>query len=201
VSQGALIPPAGASHTVALFGSGNPPAEIIVLAEEVGRRIAEQGWVLKNGGYGGTMAAAARGARGAGGRVIGVTCGAFGRTGPNPYLSEAVETEDLLERLRRLIDGADAFGVFAGGTGTLTELLLTWEMMVKGLLEPRVICLIGPGWERWWAYVQGEAELASHAALLSRAPDATEAVRVLGPEMQRTGGRSSSSAATERVND
>jgi uncharacterized protein (TIGR00730 family) len=168
-------------HTVALFGSSSPSPEVQHLAQQVGHAIARQGWVLRNGGYGGTMAAAARGARAAGGTVIGVTCGAFGRPAPNPFLSEAVETADLLERLRKLIDGADAFGAFPGGTGTLTEVLLTWEMMVKGLLAPRTLCLIGPGWERWWTFLQEEPEFAGHLGFLSRASDAEETIVRLAP--------------------
>ncbi len=63
-----------AKKVVAVFGAnrvsrGEP---LYDLAEETGRQIAGAGWVVLNGGYGGTMEAAARGARENGGHVIGV---------------------------------------------------------------------------------------------------------------------------------
>lgn len=172
-------------YTVTLFGSGEGAPEAWEFAEELGRRIAERGWILKNGGYGGTMAAAARGARSAGGCVIGVTCTAFRRSGPNTYLSEALETRDLFARLAALIEGSDAFGAFQGGTGTLTEVFLTWELMVKGLLEARPLCLLGPEWDPWWRFVEGDPALSRRMDLLTRARDADEAVRILGPAPAR----------------
>ena len=42
-------------------------------AHEVGRLLAEAGYVVCTGGYQGTMAAASQGAFGAGGSVVGVT--------------------------------------------------------------------------------------------------------------------------------
>jgi uncharacterized protein (TIGR00725 family) len=167
-------------YTVTLYGSGEGAPEAWEFAEELGRRIAQHGWLLKNGGYGGTMAAAARGARSAGGRVVGVTCTAFGRSGPNTYLSEALETRDLFARLAALIEGSDAFGAFQGGTGTLTEVFLTWELMVKGLLAARPLCLLGPEWDPWWRFVEGDPALRRRMDLLTRATGADEAVRILG---------------------
>jgi uncharacterized protein (TIGR00725 family) len=168
-------------YTVTLFGSGEENPEELSLAEEVGRDIGRHGWVLRNGGYGGTMAAAARGARAVGGRVVGVTCGAFGRSGPNAYLSEALETQDLFGRLAGLIQGADAFGAFIGGTGTLTEVFLTWELMAKRLLDPRPLCLIGPRWDGWWELWSQEPALAGRLSLLTRARDSREAIAGLAP--------------------
>ena len=46
--------------------------EGLELAEEVGRGIAESGCILVNGGMGGTMERAAKGAKSAGGTTIGI---------------------------------------------------------------------------------------------------------------------------------
>jgi uncharacterized protein (TIGR00730 family) len=170
----------GRAFVVAVYGSGDPSPEVLTLARELGRGIAERGWVLKNGGYGGTMAAAARAAREAGGRVVGVTCRAFGRAGPNDYCNETLDTADLFERLRRLIEETDAFIALPGGTGTLTEVLLTWELMVKGLLPPRPLCLVGAAWQPWRELMAADAALVRHGHLLSWVAGAAEACASVG---------------------
>ena len=78
------------------------------MAEETGRLIAESGWVLMNGGYDGSMEASARGARNAGGRVIGVTCEIFSSS-PNEYVEEVIATSDLWQRIREMVERSDAF--------------------------------------------------------------------------------------------
>ncbi|RMF84369.1 MAG: LOG family protein [Planctomycetota bacterium] len=135
--------------TISVFGSARPkPGEPeYETAMALGRAIAEQGWTLCNGGYGGTMEAAARGAVDAGGHTIGVTCAALRRPGANRYIRETVRTRDLLERLRTLIERGDGYVVLPGGTGTLAELALVWEMRNKQLFKPmRTIVLLGDYW-------------------------------------------------------
>lgn len=134
---------------ITIYGDGTcaPGTEAYGRARALGLALAGAGWTICNGGYGGTMEAAARGAREAGGRVIGVTCRAFGRSGPNAYVDEVRETADLLERLRVLIDLGAAYVVLPGGTGTGTELLLTWELMRKGLLARRPLLVWTPAWD------------------------------------------------------
>lgn len=134
---------------VTVFGSANaaPLDESYQTALELGRKIAELGLTLCNGGYGGTMAAAARGAVEAGGHTIGVTCTRFGRSGPNPFIRQEIPTFGLLERLNALIQLGRAYVVLPGGTGTLTELAVVWESLNKGLLRrERPLILLG----RWW---------------------------------------------------
>ncbi len=169
----------GSNITVTVYGSGEPPPDVLRLAEQLGRGIALRGWTLRNGGYGGTMAAAAKAAWEAGGRVVGVTCRAFARPGANAYVSETLETADLFERLARLIEGADAFVALAGGTGTLTEVFLTWELMAKGLVEPRPLCLLGRAWEPWWRAFQADPELMGRLRFLARAAGADEVLSLL----------------------
>ena len=168
------------ARVVTLYGSGDPPQDVFAFAEELGEGIARRGWILRNGGYGGTMEAAARGASRAGGRVVGITCGALGRHSHNRYLSEAFDTANLFERLSCLTEDADAFGAFQGGTGTLTEVFLTWELMVKGLLPRRPLCLLGAGWDPWWELMEREPLLRPRLPLLSRAGTVHEALRCLG---------------------
>ncbi len=136
-------------NIVTVFGSGdvNPLEELYQTAYELGRTIAQLGLTLCNGGYGGTMEASARGAVEAGGHTIGVTCTAFGRGGPNPYVRQEIPTFDLFQRLQTLIRLGRAYVVLAGGTGTLVEFALAWELLNKGLLRGgRPLILLGDSW-------------------------------------------------------
>ena len=105
--------------------------DVFESAVEVGRLLASKGFTIANGGYGGTMLAAAKGARQAGGEVIGVTCSAFGRSRANEYLTQEIPTDSLEERLRTLVALGSAYFVLPGGTGTLLELADVWELKNK----------------------------------------------------------------------
>ena len=135
---------------VSVFGTGRAKAgdENYKLAEQLGRLLAEAGFAIANGGYGGTMEAAAKGAREAGGEVIGVTCLAFGRGAANKYISREIVTKSLNERLDKLIELGGAYVVMAGGTGTLLELAMVWELKNKGFLEGwKPVILLGEYWK------------------------------------------------------
>jgi uncharacterized protein (TIGR00725 family) len=134
--------------TVGVFGSGDPcEGELEYrVACDVGRRLAELGYVVVNGGYGGTMEASARGAKDAGGEVIGVTCSVW-RSPPNRFLSREIRTASLSERMEVLItEGANGYVCLPGATGTLAELAYVWEYLCKGLLPPRPLVCFGSFW-------------------------------------------------------
>jgi uncharacterized protein (TIGR00730 family) len=135
---------------VSIFGTGrgqlSEPA--CVRAEQVGRALAQAGFAIANGGYRGTMQAAAKGAAEAGGTVIGVTCRAFKNSAANEFVTREVVTDSLKERLHNLIKAGRAYIVLPGGTGTLLELASVWELKNKGFLDPgRPIILMGRFWQ------------------------------------------------------
>lgn len=106
------------------------------------------GYTVRNGGYGGTMEASARGTKDAGGTVVGVTCKVFDRSGPNAYNDRVDTADDLYQRLAKLIEGADACVVLPGGSGTLVELAMVWELVAKRVISSRPIILYGRFWEQ-----------------------------------------------------
>ena len=59
--------------TITIFGTGRAKSgdAAYELAFELGKRLAEAGFTIANGGYGGTMLAAAKGADEVGGKSIG----------------------------------------------------------------------------------------------------------------------------------
>ncbi len=115
-------------------------------AFELGKALAETGFMICNGGYGGIMEASAKGAKSVGGKTIGVIVDTFSRT-PNNYIDEAIIKNNLLERLQKLIELGDAYIVLKGGTGTLAELAIAWEFMNKGLMEEKPIIILNNFWE------------------------------------------------------
>ncbi|MHC4665301.1 MAG: LOG family protein [Planctomycetota bacterium] len=135
---------------VTIFGTGraNSGDSAYTLAYETGRLLAQADFVIANGGYGGAMLAAAKGAAEAGGQVVGVTCSAFKASRANEYISREVVTGSLEERLDKLIELGRGYVVLPGGTGTLLELAKVWELKNKGFLEEgKPIILAGVFWE------------------------------------------------------
>ncbi len=125
--------------TVTIFGSSLPGEDSTAYAEarHLGRLLAERGLVVCNGGYAGLMEASSRGAREAGGHTVGVTCSIW-PSPPNRWVAEEVRTSSFSERIMTLIERGAAYIVLPGGTGTLAELALAWEMMNKSTLSKTV---------------------------------------------------------------
>jgi len=139
---------------VSVFGSSSPPpgSPEYERARAAGRRLAEAGFAVQTGGYGGVMAAACRGAVEAGGRAIGVTCARLEAWEPgrrtNPWVLEEVRYDDLRDRLLHLVERAAGVLVLPGGVGTLAELALAWNLALVGEAPPRPIVAAGPAWRR-----------------------------------------------------
>ncbi len=137
---------------VAVFGSSTMRESDPFWApvEQLGAGLAKAGLSVMSGGYNGAMAAVSRGAREAGGHVVGVTVEMFEKRGPaNEWVHERVHTSDIYERLRHLVTHADAFVAVNGSVGTLTELFLTW-MLLSVSARPRApFVLMGPHWRAW----------------------------------------------------
>ncbi len=156
--------------TVTVFGSALPAAgsKIYRDAQRLGRLLAEAGYAVCNGGYGGLMEASARGAREAGGHTIGVTCVIWPRAA-NAYVVEEIRTQSFTERLMTLIERGDAYITLPGGTGTLAELALVWEMMNKGSLAKTVggrkpVLALAPYWQPVMDCLRQEANLTPAGA-------------------------------------
>ncbi len=112
--------------------SGAVDAAFLRAAEALGRGIAERGWTLVFGGSDmGSMAALARGAKAAGGRVVGVIPASWSRAA-FAGADEMIAAADLAERKAEMIARGDAFVVLPGGFGTLDE---AFEAIALRLLQ------------------------------------------------------------------
>jgi len=115
-------------------------------ARRVGSLLAEAGFTICTGGYLGVMEAASRGAREAGGRVLGIVMNQF-KSEPNRYLTDKVASAHFYERLQNLITRSVGFIALRGGMGTVTEISLVWNKMQTRVLEPRPLVLLGSSWK------------------------------------------------------
>jgi len=134
---------------VTVFGSsiskeGDKEFEI---AFGLGKRLGEAGISICSGGYQGIMNAVSKGASNYNIEIIGVLVDLFGAK-PSEYLTKIIVCNSLFERLEKLIYTGNAYIVLAGGTGTMVELSLIWEMMNKNLIPEKPIACIGEMWNK-----------------------------------------------------
>ena len=114
-----------------------------LIAEELGRRIAERGCELVwGGGRYGLMGAVSKGAREAGGRTIGVILQEF--IDKNVHCegaNEMASVNDMRVRKRGLAERGDAFVALPGGLGTLEEILEILSFKQLGFHDRPVVFL------------------------------------------------------------
>ena len=79
---------------ITIFGGSKCGHDTIEYREalELGRKLAEAGFTICTGGYLGVMEAASRGAREAGGRVMGIVMNQF-KAEPNRFLTDKVASD------------------------------------------------------------------------------------------------------------
>lgn len=167
---------------ISVFGSSSPQpdSDLYTEARQLGTYLAEAGFVVATGGYGGTMAAVSQGAAESGGRVIGVTSGhmeAWRPMPPNEWVGEEVRMSSQRERLMHLVMNNDGMIALPGGIGTLSEVALAWSLMQTGEMKTRPLVLLGPIWrETIRVYSQAEFIRPRDLDLLYLATSAETAV-------------------------
>jgi len=138
---------------VAYFGFADaaPNDPLYKEAFEVAKYLTAKGFVAINGGGPGTMRAVSEGAKAAGGTAIGVTfypkdiTNFEGRDTGNPFDIE-IKTKNYLERTLKLLDLGDAYVVFRGGTGTISEFGMSWGLARLYFGHHKPLVLYGEFW-------------------------------------------------------
>jgi uncharacterized protein (TIGR00725 family) len=132
---------------VAVIGDGFCSADTALLAEEVGRLLAQRGATVVCGGLGGVMEAACRGAKSEGGLTIGILPGTS-RRDANPYVDIPIVTGMREGRNVIVVSSAQSVIAVRGSFGTLSEIahalklgipvvgLSSWELSQEGRDEP-----------------------------------------------------------------
>jgi uncharacterized protein (TIGR00730 family) len=113
-------------------------------AFDLGRRLADGGWTVVTGGYGGLMAAAARGAKSAGGATVGLPIAPWAHLVPDASHDELWWCDDFADRARHILSSR-AVVVLDGGVGTLSELALVWSTAQTESAAPSLL-LVGEIW-------------------------------------------------------
>jgi uncharacterized protein (TIGR00730 family) len=140
---------------VALFGSADidPRHPLYRDVFIVARYLAYHNKIVVNGGGPGVMAAATEGAESAGGETLAVTFYPTdmpefeGRFHEN-HVDKEIKTANYIERMFGLMDHADAFIIFQGGTGTLSEWTTAWLLAHLYYGNHKPIILYGGFWEK-----------------------------------------------------
>jgi uncharacterized protein (TIGR00725 family) len=140
---------------ISFFGfADSPPTDPLYQeAYELSFYLARKGFDCVNGAGPGTMKAVSEGAKAAGGHVVGVTfypkdiTNFEGRDKTNP-IDEEVVTANYLERTLKLIEIGDAFVVFRGSTGTISEFAMAWELAFLYFGRHKPLILYGSFWEQ-----------------------------------------------------
>lgn len=172
---------------ITVFGSGfaSPTDKLYLEAVDIGKLLAENNFTVCSGGYSGIMEAASKGAKSANGKTIGITVESW-MAEANKYIDENVRMPNLLERLTELIAIGDAYIIFRGGTGTLTEISIALELMNKKLMKEKLMIF----WSNFWKEVIETIKYDSKNVeeLLERninfTNSATEIIRLLNERLE-----------------
>ena len=176
--------PAVMRTVIAVFGaSASEPGDgLYEQGMACGRHLAEAGYAVVTGGYGGVMEAVSKGAHEAGGRVIGVTApGVFpDRSGANQFVSEESQAAHLVERIHELTDVSSGTIALPGSLGTLAELAIAWNLAFVARFSgslPKPIVVVGERWQRVIEFL-GQA-LGADTDLITMAPHVEAAVEAI----------------------
>jgi hypothetical protein len=172
---------------ISVFGGSQPKEGDASYSEayKLGSLLARAGHAVLTGGYIGTMEAVSRGAAEAGGHVIGVTCTdieAWRAVKPNAWVHEERRFTTMQERLNELVLACDAAIALPGGPGTLTEIALTWNLMIVNSMPPKPLILVGTGWRTVMESFYNSFQVyipQIQRDLIQFAPDVTSAVSLL----------------------
>jgi uncharacterized protein (TIGR00730 family) len=139
---------------VAMFGSADVDEKHPLYEEafKVARYLAYHGKVVVNGGGPGVMSAATKGAQAGGGETLAVTfypkdMPEFEGRFEGNNVDKEIKTANYVERMFGLMDNADAFICFQGGTGTLSEWATAWLLAHLYYGNHKPIILYGGFWK------------------------------------------------------
>jgi uncharacterized protein (TIGR00725 family) len=115
-------------------------------AGRLGGLLAGQGWIVVTGGYGGLMAATARGAAAAGGRTVGLPMSGWRHLTPDASHAELRWSQTYVQRLAFLLSTSVVIAL-PGGIGTLAEACAVWAAAQTEPGAARLV-LVGDSWKR-----------------------------------------------------
>lgn len=138
---------------IAFFGDADisPADETYKAAFDVAEALASEGYVIVDGGGPGVMEAATSGAQKAGGKTIAVTFDPANAPGfEGKYVGNVTDKEivttNYIERMFKLMEYSDAFIIFKGGSGTVSEFGTAWVLAKLYTPRHKPFILYGDFW-------------------------------------------------------
>jgi hypothetical protein len=137
------------------------------LAFKTAELLAKEGFIIVNGGGPGVMAAATLGAKAGGGLVeLSVLSEKNKPTNYEGQEIKNVEVADKVyemnnyeERMNKLVEIADAYVIFKGGTGTLAEVGLVWSKAKFDFGNHEPIIFVGEEWNNLVPEIEKQLDL------------------------------------------
>ncbi len=127
---------------VVLIGDSMAGEDKLKTAYEIGKFVAENGWVLITGGRGGVMDSASRGAKECGGLVVAILpSSSFYES--TPYADVVIPTGIGFARNYVNVLSGDVVVAVGGGSGTLSEIAYAWQFG-----KPIIACAFVDGWSK-----------------------------------------------------
>ena len=138
---------------VAFFGDAavSERSEPYRMAYRAAQILGKEGYVIVNGGGPGVMAASTKGAESVGGETISVTfypkhaTGFEGRYVGN-VTDREIKTTNYIDRMFKLMEHADLYLMFRGGTGTISEFGTAWVLAKLYYGHHKPFVLVGSFW-------------------------------------------------------
>lgn len=118
---------------------------------DVAEALAKEGYVIVDGGGPGVMEAATSGAKKGGGKTISVTFDPVNAPGyEGKYIKNVTDREvvttNYIERMFKLMEYSDAFIIFKGGSGTMSEFGTAWVLAKLYYGHHKQFILYGDFW-------------------------------------------------------
>lgn len=137
--------------TIFGFSEATPADQLYRDAFLMGKLLAQEGYVVVNGGGPGVMRASSEGAKSVGGKTIGVSFEPQGMTNfegrdPKNPLDKEIILPNYVERTVKLLELGEAYIVFNGGTGTISEFGMAWGLARLYFGRHKPLVLMGSWW-------------------------------------------------------
>jgi uncharacterized protein (TIGR00730 family) len=139
--------------------------EAYIAAKETAKLLAENGYVIMNGGGPGVMKASTEGAHEGGGTAVAITYlpnkikRHYEGVDVNNKFDDEIVTYDYFDRTKVMLENTFVHIVFNGSLGTLSEFAMTW--ILSWIHEPnnKPIILYGDFWHELIAWIQARMYL------------------------------------------
>ncbi|QIK77163.1 TIGR00730 family Rossman fold protein [Nocardioides piscis] len=172
---------------IAVFGSARTPVDHpdYELAEQVGRRLVEEGFAVITGGGPGAMEAANKGASEAGGASVGLGIELPFEAGLNQWVDMGINFRYFFARKTMFVKYSQGFVVLPGGLGTFDELFEALTLVQTQKVTSFPVVLVGTAywqglvtWLRDTVFAEGKIS-AADLDMFTVTDDLEEAVQLM----------------------